>query len=242
MDWSDDGIILSTRSHGETSAIVELLTREHGRHMGLLRGGRSRRHRPMLQQGNSVRASWRARLSEHLGTWDMELVNGRAAMIMESPLALAGVGSFCALAHLLPERDPHGTLYEAACVIFEHIEADDVWPGLMVRWELGLLEDLGFGLDLSVCAKTGQSDDLVYVSPKSGRAVSAEAGRPYADRLLALPGFLIESEDPSLAGQEMLDGFALTGFFLNTHIFGPRGLHMPEPRDRLISRLQRALG
>ena len=242
MDWSDDGIILSTRSHGETSAIVELLTREHGRHLGLMRGGRSRRHRPTLQQGNLVRASWRARLSEHLGTWDLELVDGRAAIIMESPLALAGVGSFCALAHLLPERDPHCALFEVACVIFDYIEVDDIWPGLLVRWELGLLEDLGFGLDLSVCAKTGQSGDLVYVSPKSGRAVSAEAGRPYADRLLALPGFLKGNKDSSLASQEVLDGFALTGFFLNTHIFEPRGLHMPEPRDRLISRLQRALG
>ena len=240
MDWTDDGIILSTRTHGETNAIVELLTRDHGRHMGLVRGGRSRRHRPALQQGNLVRAHWRARLAEHLGTWDIELMEARAALILDDAAALDGLATLCALARLLPERDPHASLYEAARVILDHIAEPDLWPGLMVRWELGLLEELGFGLDLSSCAKTGGTDDLIYVSPKSGRAVSAEAGAPYAGRLLALPPFLRAGGPGELGPEDVFSGFALTGHFLEMHIFAPRALDVPESRRRLIDRLRKA--
>ena len=241
MDWSDDGIVLSSRTHGETNAIVELLTRDHGRHMGLLRGGRSRRHRPALQQGNLVRAHWRARLSEHLGTWDIELLDARAALILDDATALAGMGTLCALARLLPERDPHAALYDVARVILDHIDQAEVWPGLLVRWEMGLLEELGFGLDLSACAKTGQQEELIYVSPKSGRAVSAGAGAPYAGKLLALPPFLANAGPAELGADDLFTGFALTGYFLEMHIFSPRGLDMPESRTRLINRLRRKL-
>jgi DNA repair protein RecO (recombination protein O) len=242
MDWSDHGIVLSSRPHGETSAIVELLTRGHGRHLGLVRGGRSRRHRPALQAGNLVKAHWRARLSEHLGTWDLEMVDAHAAVILDDASALAGVSTLCALAHLLPERDPNNALHDAACVILDHIEHGEVWPGLLVRWELGLLDELGFGLDLSQCAKTGSADELVYVSPKSGRAVSREAGQPYAQKMLLLPGFLREADDVEempTSAQDVLAGFALSGHFLEMHVFAPRSIPMPEPRGRLISRLQR---
>jgi len=242
MDWSDDGIVLSSRPHGETSAIVELLTRSHGRHLGLVRGGRSRRHRPTLQAGNLVKADWRARLSEHLGTWNLELIDARAAAILDDVGALAGVGTLCALAHLLPERDPNDALHDGARIILDHLDQSEVWPGLLVRWEFGLLDELGFGLDLSACAKTGSTQDLIFVSPKSGRAVSREAGQPYAQKLLSLPRFLRETDkadDVSASPEDVLAAFALTGYFLQMHVFGPRDIPMPEPRGRLISRLQR---
>ncbi len=239
MDWSDDGIVLSSRPHGETGAIVELLTRAHGRHLGLVRGGRSRRHRPILQQGNVVKARWRARLSEHLGAFEVELTDARAALVLDDPAALAGVGTLCALARLLPERDPHRTLHDAAHVILDHLDEAGLWPGLLVRWELGLLEELGFGLDLSACAKTGGREGLIYVSPKSGRAVSREAGAPYAGKLLALPAFLGREGAAGFGLEDVLAGFALTGHFLEMHVLRPRGLEMPEPRERLIGRLAR---
>ncbi len=239
MDWSDDGIVLFARPHGETSAIVELLTRSHGRHLGLVRGGRSRRHRPTLQQGNMVKARWRARLAEHLGAWELELTGARAALSLDDAAALAGIGTLCVLAHLLPVRDPHRGLHDAACVILDHLDQAKLWPGLLVRWELGLLEHLGFGLDLATCAKTGGHEELIYVSPKSGHALSAEAGAPYATKLLRLPPFLRESNEAALSGDDLLTGFALTGYFLEKYVLAPRGLIMPEPRARLIAQLQR---
>ena len=239
MDWTDEGIVLSARPQSEANAVVELLTREHGRHLGLVRGGRSRRQRPVLQPGNRVKASWRARLSEHLGTYAIELLDARAALVLDDRLALAGLSTLCALARLLPERDPHGPLYDAATLVLSHIGDSDIWPGLLVRWELELLNELGFGLDLASCAATGAEQDLTFVSPKSGRAVSAEAGRPYEDRLLPLPRFLVAVgvEAPTMG--DVRAGFALTGHFLEGHVFGPRGLVMPEARERLLAALAR---
>lgn len=238
MQWSEEGVILSVRRHGETSAIVELFTRGQGRYLGLVRGGRSRRLRPVLQPGNSVLATWRARLSEHLGTFQIELSRARVASLIDDPLRLAGLSTLVGLTQLVAEREAHERLYDATLVVLEALETDAHWVALLVRWELGLLEELGFGLDLSRCAATGRRDDLSHVSPKSGRAVSREAAAPYAARLLKLPSFLRGGRDePDL--EDLLSGFELTGYFLARHVFEPRGLKPPEARERMIARLQR---
>jgi len=235
MEWRDEGVILGVRRHGETSAIAEVLTASHGRCLGLVRGGRSRRQRPVLQAGNLVQVIWRARLEEHLGHFTLEALALKAGAIMEEPFRLAGLASIAALAQLLPEREPHRRMYDALHVVLDAIEDDGVWPALMVRWELGLLDELGFGLDLSVCAATGMSQDLHFVSPKSGRAVSAAAAAPYRDRLLALPGFL--RGETSAAPQDVAAGFRLTGYFLDRHVFGPRGIAAPDARAAVIRHL-----
>lgn len=235
MDWRDEGIVLSARPHGEADAIVELLTRDHGRHLGLVRGGRSRRLRPVLQAGNLLSAEWRARLAEHLGNYTVDLVEARAALVLDDRTALAGLNTLSALAHLLPERDPHTGLFEAARIVLEHIGEVEVWPGLLIRWEMALLDELGFGLDLASCAATGARDALVYVSPKTGRAVSREAGDPYRARLLALPAFLTGNGMAELGPDDIEAGFRLTGYFLDRHVFGPRGIAMPEARLRLMA-------
>ncbi|MFT3986529.1 DNA repair protein RecO [Aestuariivirga sp.] len=235
MEWRDEAIILSVRRHGETSAIVEVLTADHGRALGLVRGGRSRVQRPILQPGNQVTVKWRARLEEHLGNFTFEPISLRAGPIMEEPFRLAGLSTLAALSQLLPEREPHRRIYDALLVILSGIEQDDVWPALLVRWEMGLLDELGFGLDLAACAATGQRDDLVYVSPRTGRAVSRDAGSPYHDRLLPLPAFL---RAPAAATpDDIADGLRLTGHFLMRHIFEPRGLEPPEQRQWIIRAL-----
>jgi len=242
MNWSDEGIILAVRPHGETATVVEILTRSHGRHLGLVHGGRSRRHRPVLQMGNHVEATWKARLADQLGHMSVELVRGYAASAMEDPAALAGLTAICTLARLMPERDPHPNLYEVTLFVLAYLDDSSVWPALLVRWELALLDELGFGLDLTQCAATGTNDDLVYVSPKSGRAVSASAGEPYRDKLLALPPFLLPGRQAALAPGDVAKGFALTGHFLETRVFRPRGEEMPEVRARLIDLLARETG
>jgi len=235
MEWRDEGVILSVRRHGETSAIVEALTAGHGRSLGIVRGGRSRVQRPVLQPGNKVHLTWRARLEEHLGNFTIEAITLKAGAIMDEPFRLAGLSTLAGLAQLLPEREPHQRIYDALLVILDAIEQDDVWPALLVRWEMGLLDELGFGLDLSKCAATGEERELVYISPKSGRAVSAAAGGPYRERLLALPPFLLSSASATPA--DVLDGFKLTGHFLARHILEPRGIDAPEQRQWVIRRL-----
>lgn len=239
MNWSDEGIILSVRPHGETAAVVEILTRAHGRHLGLVHGGRSRKARPVLQIGNHVDVTWKARLADHLGHMNVELIRGYAAGAMDDPAALAGLTSLAALAHLMPERDPHPNLYEVTLFVLAYLDDVSVWPALLARWELALLDELGFGLDLTQCAATGTNDDLIYVSPKTGRAVSASAGEPYRDRLLALPPFLLPGRKAALAPGDIASAFALTGHFLETRVFRPRGDDMPDARARLLSLLQR---
>lgn len=234
MDWRDQGIVLAVNPHGESNAVLELFTREHGRHLGLVRGGRSRRMRPVLQPGNTVDAAWRARLSEHLGTYTVEMGDAHAALALDDKAALAGLSTLTALARLLPERDPHSALYEATLVVLAHIGEPDIWPSLLVRWELELLNELGFGLDLERCAATGTRSDLIYVSPKSGRAVSRKAGEPYKEKMLPLPAFLAGSRSREPALPDILAGFVLTGFFLERHVLEPRGMRMPEARGRLI--------
>jgi DNA repair protein RecO (recombination protein O) len=235
MEWRDEGIILGVRSHGETSAIAEVLTAEHGRCLGLVRGGRSRTLRPVLQPGNHVALTWRARLEEHLGHYQIEPLHLQAGLIIDEPLRLMALSSLTALAQLLPEREPHPRMFNALQVVLEAIDHDEIWPALLVRWELGLLEELGFGLDLSECVATGNRSDLVYVSPKSGRAVSAAAGQAYHDRLFALPGFLKGGGEGT--PQAVLDGLRLTGFFLERHVFVPRGAAMPQARIMLQERM-----
>ena len=239
MQWTDEGIVLSVKPLGETAAVVELFTRGHGRHLGLVLGGRSRRLRPLLQVGNHVDATWKGRLSEQLGHITVELRRGFAAESMDSDAALSALMTLTSLTRLLPERDPHPNLYEITLFVLGFLDDVTVWPALMVRWELALLEELGAGLDLSECAATGSNDQLIYVSPKSGRAVSASAGEPYRDRMLALPPFLTKARTGAVTARDVLNGFALTGHFLETRVLLPRGETLPEPRGRIIANLDR---
>ena len=237
MNWSDEGIILSVRTHGETSAILELLTLSHGRHLGLVHGGRSRRLRPVLQSGNTVTADWRARLADHLGVYKVELLHAHASLAMLNKRALAGLTSMCAMAQLLPERDVQTGLFLAMKLILEHLDEEEIWVKLLIRWELELLSELGFRLDLTQCAATGGKDDLIYVSPKSGAAVSRQAGLPYEDRLLKLPAFLHQEDRGEITSEDITDGLCLTQFFLEKRIYQPQGLKLPEARLRLVSYL-----
>lgn len=237
MQWSDHGIVLSARALGDANAVVELLTRERGRHLGLVRGGRSRRMRPLLQPGNLVAATWRARLSDHLGTLSVELIEARAAHVFDDPQALAALATLCELSRLLAEREPHLAVFEAATLVLRALDDPEVWPPLLVRWELSLLRELGFGLDLRSCVATGELEELIFVSPRSGRAVSAGAGADYADKLLSLPPFLVASNGDGAGSADIAAGFRLTGYFLERHVLSPRGMPLPAARDRLMALL-----
>lgn len=236
MDWRDEGIVLSTRSYGETGAILELFTRAHGRHLGLVRGGAGRRFKGALQSGNSLSAHWRARLEDHLGTYTVEVIKPRAGLIMEDGFALLGLSAACAVAGAIPEREAHEALYEGFELLLDLMDDNDIWPAIYVRWELGLLQELGFGLDLSECAATGARDELVYVSPRSGRAVSRVAGEPYKDRLFVLPDFMRGASAETAHAQEVAEGLKITGHFLERHIFGPHRGALPDARVRLQER------
>lgn len=237
MQWTDEGIVLSVRPHGETAAIVDLWTRAHGRHMGLVYGGRSRRLRPILQAGNHVDAIWKARLADQLGSMSVEMRRAFAAETLDDPQALMALSSITTLTGLLPERDPHPNLYEITLFVLGFLNDPTVWPALLVRWELALLDELGFGLDLSQCAATGANDQLIYVSPKSGRAVSASAGEPYRDKLLALPQFLTKQRSGPVTTQDIHLGFALTGHFIEKYLLLPKGQTLPASRMRLVAQL-----
>ncbi|HXX08374.1 MAG TPA: DNA repair protein RecO [Pseudolabrys sp.] len=240
MQWTEEGIVLGVKRHGEANAILELLTHEHGRHLGLVRGGFGSRLKPILQPGNSVSATWRARLDEHLGNYTVEGLRLRAANFFPAPHAIYGVSHLAALMRLLPERDPHAGLYAALDEILDHLDNAVAAAPLVVRFELQLLSELGFGLDLERCVATGASGDLGYVSPKSGRAVSRTAGEPWADKMLRLPTFLREHH-VTPANRDLADGFALTGYFLTRHVLEPRGLALGDERAHFIAALNRAL-
>lgn len=242
MEWHDEGIVLSARKHGETSTILEVMTRTHGRHLGLVRGGRSRKQQPVLQPGNHLSLTWRARLDEHLGTFQAEPLAFNAARLLDSPTAVYGLLTLAAHLRLLPERDPHSALYETLGIVIEHLADPLSAAELVVRFELLVLEELGFGLDLTRCAATGALDDLVYVSPKTGRAVSHEAGKPWAEIMLPLPAFLRrgEREAADLAGIEA--AFRLTGFFLTRHVYEPRAIAVPEARTGFVGAVRKAFG
>jgi len=236
MEWRDEGLVIGVRRHGEHSAILEAMTRAHGRCLGLVRGGRSAKLSAALQPGNTLCLVWRARLDEHLGAFSVEPLMLRAGALMQSALALAGVHWLGALMRLLPERDPHEAVYDALTVIAERLGDAAIAPPLIARFEAQMLSECGFRLDLSRCAATGTRERLVYVSPKTGRAVSAEAGAPWRDRLLPLPPFLREGApveaEPS-AG-EIADGFRTTGHFLARELFAARGEPLPDSRRAFL--------
>lgn len=240
MDWTDEGFVLSARKHGENAAIVTLLTRGNGRHAGLVRGGGSRRARGVYQVGNLVSARWRARLDEHLGTYSCELLYPYAAQLLGEPLQLLALASAGAtLDRLLPERAPHPETFDAFRKVLEAFRTGNSWLEDFVRWELSLLFALGYGLDLSRCAATGVADGLTYVSPRTGRAVSAAAGEPWRGRLLRLPSFLTQDAGVG-ALPEIADGLALTGHFLARCAKETAAQPLPEARARLVDRLRKA--
>ncbi|WP_417317624.1 DNA repair protein RecO [Emcibacter sp.] len=241
MDWRDEGIILSLRKHGEFDAIIEVLTRGHGRHGGLVKGGMGRRQRGNLQPGNEVDLHWRGRLESHLGTYQVELIRSRSAAFLHLPQKLAVLNAVTAvLCACLPEREDHAPLLDGLIALLDVLEESSAdvteWGPLLVRWELGLLGELGFGLNLSHCAATGVTEDLIYVSPRSGRAVSGVAGRPYSDKMLPLPQFLL-GNGGEVTADDVRDGLHLTEFFLERHTLTPHSRKIPQARLMLMDHI-----
>lgn len=240
MEWQDRGLLLSARKHGETAAIASLFTRAHGRHLGLVHGGQSRRRRGVLQPGNLVAAAWRARLAEHLGAFTLEPVHDFASRLFDDPLRLKGMASALGLLDaVLAERDPQPDMFDRTLELMERLKSGpedaggESWLSAYVRWEVALLGCLGFGLDLGVCAATGTTEKLTYVSPRTGRAVSAGAGAAYRDKLLTLPAFLIDGGAVP-AQADIAAGLRLTGYFLDGHHFAAEGRAMPAARIRFV--------
>jgi DNA repair protein RecO (recombination protein O) len=240
MEWTDEGIIIGVRRLGEGNAIIEAMTLAHGRHLGLVRGGAGSRLRPTLQPGNSLGLVWRARLDEHLGHYAVEGLRLRAAEFLPLPHAMFGLAHLCWLVRLLPERDPHAELYREVEHILDCLADPRTAAVALARFELRLLADLGFGLELDRCAASGSRDDLIYVSPKSGRAVSRIAGDPWRERLLPLPAFL-QVEEESVSAEKLAHGFTLTAFFLTRHVLEPRGSALPVERAQFVAAVMRSL-
>lgn len=239
MQWRDEGTILSVRPHGETSAIVEVFTADHGRHLGVVRGGASRKQAAVLQPGNRVAMDWRARLDEHIGSATIEPLASRAGVLSDR-LALLGLNAVCAiLSFALPEREQHPALFAVTEPLFDALGAtQEGWPLAYLRWELCVLEELGYGLDLGSCAVTGGREDLAFVSPRSGRAVSRAGAGDWASRLLPLPPCLLGQGPATMA--ELRQGLALTGHFLGHHMAPDLGSRpLPEARARLVAALER---
>ena len=240
MEFVDDAFVLAARAHGETGAIVELLTAQHGRYAAHVAGGASRRIKPLLQPGARALVTFRARLQDQLGSAQLEPVGPGPSEHFDDALALAGLAAAAAVAAgALPEREPHHGAFLAFEALSGAFADPDIWPAVFVRFEAGLLAELGFGMDLSKCAATGAVDDLIYVSPRTGRAVSREAGEPYKDRLLALPGFLLSAQSRLQPG-DIGAGLGLTGHFLEAFIFGPLNRPIPPARVWLLERLREA--
>ena len=239
MEFEDDAFVLSARPFGEAGAIVELLTAHHGKYAAHVAGGGSRKMKPFLQAGAQVILKYRARVSDQLGSASLEPVGEGPSALFDDALALAGLSAAAVAAGALPEREPHPGAYlafEALCHALAHT---DYWPAVFVRYEAGLLQELGFGLDFSKCAATGTTDDLVYVSPRTGRAVSRAAGEPYRDRMLVLPPFLLSSQSRLEAG-DVGAGLDLTAHFLEQFIFNPINRPLPPARLWLVDRLSDA--
>ena len=240
MNWSDVGIVLSSRKFGESSVIVSLMTPEHGRHAGLVRGGSGKRARGIFQAGNMVSVDWSARVEDQLGSFRCELLKPLAALYLDDSLRLAGLSSACAVVErALPERERYQDVYESLFSFLINLESND-WLENYVRWEISLLTSLGFGLNLSSCASTGQIFDLIYVSPKSGQAVSAIAGKPYKDKLLGLPYFLThEVKKFTLLNYDAIyQGLYLTSYFLDRHAFIHNKNGAPSARSRLVDQVK----
>jgi DNA repair protein RecO (recombination protein O) len=238
MDWSDQGIVLASRPHGETGLVVSLLTRTHGRHSGFVHGGVSRKARPVWQMGNLVEVNWRARVADQLGNYTGELREPHAARALDNAAELAGLSAACVMVDAaLPEREPHPAMFDGFHA-FLTVLGHPGWEAIYVRLELGLLQELGFGLDLEKCAATGATDDLAFVSPKTGRAVSRAAAGPYKEKLLALPAFLSTGGLPA-DDEELRQGLDLTGFFIERHVFWPHNKPLPPARARFMETLLR---
>jgi DNA repair protein RecO (recombination protein O) len=236
MEWVDDAIVLGARPFGEGKLVAEVFARDHGRYGGVVHAGR--KSQPILQAGNVVHVGWKARLSEQLGFYNpLELAEPHATRLLNDPIALAGLSSAVTLVRTaIAERQAYPQLYDALIVLIEAMAHGDVWPALYTRFELGLLAALGYGLDLSRCAVTGETENLAWVSPRTGRAATAEAGAPHADLLLRLPPFLVDAEAELKPG-DVADAFALSGYFLERRVFEHKGEGMPDARRRLIERL-----
>jgi DNA repair protein RecO (recombination protein O) len=238
MEWRAPGLVIAVRAFGETSAICDVFTRDYGRYGGLVRGGASRKTKPVLQIGNRVDAQWRARLSEHLGALTVELDAPFASLYLHDPMELAALTTLCGWLHLVPERQAYPRLYDTAQAVLEHLSERDIWPALLVRFEMAFLEDMGFGLDLTSCAATGATQDLNYISPRSGRVVSTEAAQPYLDRMFPLPGFLRDTTQAPLEG-DIAAGFDLMGHFISRRVLEPSGQSFPVSRSRLLAQIAR---
>ena len=241
MEWRDQGILLAVRRHGEDAVIAEVFTPDHGRHAGVVRGGASRRMAPLLQPGAQLDVAWKARLQEHLGGFTVEPLRSRSAQAMSDRMALAGLNAVTALlCFALPEREPHRALYARTESLLDLLDRADLWPLAYLHWELALLDDLGFGLDLSSCAVTGATEGLVYVSPRTGRAVTVAGAGGYADRLLPLPPVLLRQGDAPDA--EIAQGLRVTGHFLTEHLAPDLGKKpLPEARQRFVDLFARRL-
>lgn len=239
MEWRDQGFVLQRRPHGETSAIVEVFTPEHGRHAGVVRGGAGRKSAAMLQPGAQVDIAWRARLEDHLGVFQIEPLRSRAATAMTDRLSLAGLNAVTALlVYCLPEREAHPALYRISEQLLDLLGQEEIWPLAYLRWEMQLLNDMGYRLDLTRCAVTGGTEDLVYVSPKSGRAVSRSAAGEWADRMLPLPPVLRGMGDAP--DGEVIAALGTTGYFLREHLARDLGnTPLPEARARYLEVLTR---
>ena len=239
IEWRDEGAIIATRPFGETSAIVEVFSAEHGRHAGVVRGGASRKAALNLQPGTQVSVVWKARLDQHLGSFTLEPLRSRAATAMADRLALAGLNAVCGLlTHVLPEREVHAPLYNRTIGLLDLLGQSEVWPLAYLRWEQALLEDMGFGMDLSACAVRGVNEDLAFVSPKTGRAVSRDGAGAWADRLLPLPPVLAGKGDASNA--DIITALGTTGFFIENRLIKSLGARpMPEARNRLLNAIAR---
>ncbi len=240
MSFTDTGILLDARPHGETHAVAHIFTENQGLRAGLVYGGQGRRMRALLQPGNEVRADWKGR-EDSLGHFSLEMIGARAAEAMSDRLSLAGLAAACATARaILPEREEHRRSYRGMAVLLNNIGEIDFWPALMARWELGLLAELGFGLTLDRCAATGARDNLIYLSPRSACAVSADAGAPYKDKLLKLPAFFSNAEHAPTR-QDALDGLNTTGYFIETRILHLSDKTLPEARQRVVDLLRAEL-
>mgnify|MGYP001160648660 CR=1 FL=1 len=237
MDWTGDGILLTGRPQGENAALIEVLTAGHGIRRGVVRGGSGRRLAPVLQPGNELRLNWRARLEDQLGHFTVEPLRSRAGAIMADAERLTALNAACALTvFALPDHEPHPRLHAVTGVLFDRLAAGDPWLGVYLLWERVLLDETGYGLDLSVCAVSGEVDGLAYVSPRSGRAVSAEAAGRWADRLLPLPRLLLDATSPESRTQ-MAEGLRTTGHFLHEVLAPGLGNRpLPEARARLVAR------
>jgi DNA repair protein RecO (recombination protein O) len=232
MQWSSEGLVIGVRRHGETSVIAEVMVARHGRTLGLVRGGRSRKLAATLQPGNTVQVTWRARLAEHLGTLSVELIDARAADLIADRVRLYACQLLCDHLRLLPERDAHDRLLGLAVDALDVGKSPLSLGAELAKFELALLDELGFGLDLLTCALTGATEDLTHVSPRTGRAASRAAAAPYADRLLLLPRFLVA--DGEATPSDLMHAFRLTGHFLHMHVWEPRQIEAPSIRDALI--------